>query len=370
MRTLALSGGMPIVTSPIKPMQSLTMDTIKNVEGYLAAVYMGKATLSGYLAGSERGGVAVQRLEELWSNEFSVKHSIACNSCTSALLAAFDAASMFAPDVVMPTMGMSAAAATAKIMGLKIRFTSIDNYYGIDWVRQSDSITLGINLFGQPIEYGERIGFLIEDNAQAPWAGYRGRYAGTIGDIGCWSMNVHKPLNAGEGGMITTNDDGLAKRMRGFINHGEVIGQAAGLNLRMTELTAIITLSQMQKAKEIVLRQAAIASLLNAGIGEDTDFTLPRLRPSTSSAWYCYPLRIEAAKRDWAVNALCAEGVPCRGGYTLMHQLSAFSLTSQRFRHAEEINDQLILIELASLDPSPDQITQMAEAIRDIGTHR
>jgi len=78
-----------------------------------------------------------------------------------------------------------------------------------------------------------------------------GRYTGTMGDIGVFSLNVHKPIQCGEGGMITTDDDDLADRMRAFINHGEnpisaKHAEIRGLNLRMPEVCAAISSSGMQ----------------------------------------------------------------------------------------------------------------------------
>ena len=83
---------------------------------------------------------------------------------------------------------------------------------------------------------------MIEDNAQAIYAKEGEKYAGTIGDIGVYSLNVHKSIQAGEGGICVTDDDGLADRLRGCINHGELSGMDIGLNLRMTEVTAAIAI--------------------------------------------------------------------------------------------------------------------------------
>jgi dTDP-4-amino-4,6-dideoxygalactose transaminase len=213
---------------------------------------------------------------------------------------------------------------------------------------------------------------LIEDNAQAPFVKENGKYTGTIGDIGCWSMNVHKAINAGEGGMITTNDDAINNNIRQFINHGEVSDKAStvdvGLNLRMTELTAVIVLAQMDTAGGVVVRRSEIATALYAGAYEQNGLLLPGIRKDCLHARYCFPLlATDELARNWAVRALNAEGLPCRDGYMLMPKLGPFERYPGEYPRAQDYESRMILIELCAIDPDNDQIKQMAEAIDCIG---
>src|SRR5262249_13073525 len=110
---------------------------------------------------------------------------------------------------------------------------------------------------------------LIEDVAQAPLAMENGKYAGTIGDIGVFSLNVPKHFQAGEGGIIVTRSDELALRMRMFINHSELSGfRVPGLNLRMTEITAAIAYAQLARAPELVRGRIDQAERILAAIGD------------------------------------------------------------------------------------------------------
>jgi perosamine synthetase len=385
LQKLAVEGGAPIVREPIRPLRSIVPTFYETVKNAIYQICHDKISLSGYLAGSERGGSAVQRLEEMWSAEFGIKHSIAVNSCTSALFAACRILADKSPSVpttfFVPTMGMSAAAAAPKLCGGKVIFvdTGSPNDFTLGYIplARPGDVIIAVNLFGHPArlralrDYVDaRAAFLIEDNAQAAWAEEDHVRAGTIGHIGCWSYNVHKPLNAGEGGMLTTNDDALAQELRAFINHGEVSGHRAGLNLRMHELIAVIAMSQMPHAKQIVRRRAEIATGLWGAARGTSAFVMPEEHSYCTSAWYCFAMLARGkADRDRAVKMLNAEGVPCRAGYTLIHKLKCFAWEAgtQRYPLAERLDERMVLIELCGIDPSNEQVNQMAEAIAAVG---
>jgi perosamine synthetase len=361
---LAVEGGKPIVRTPIKRRNSVDLHQVHADDKFLTDIFHDRGgTLSGYLAGSKRGGGAVQRLEDIWCREFKVNYAVACNSGTSALLAACAAAGIRRGMIVtVPTMGMSAAAAAPRLLGADIDFTDVDEYFHLS----PDDLPRGhayiaINLFGRPCRMTELRkrcdlynAVLIEDACQSLWASENGKHAGTIGHIGCYSMNVHKPLNAGEGGMLVTNDEHLAQRARAFINHGECGPQnLPGLNLRMPELTAILALSQIEPSKRIVERCREIHHKVTHNQGT----------PGIVSDHYCIPILAPTEKaRDYIVLALNAEGVPCRAGYMLMHKLPAFD-TNVTLPKAEDYERRMILIELCSIDPTDEQVEQMTEAI-------
>jgi perosamine synthetase len=373
MQTLAYRGGKPIITSPIRWRNSLSEAAIGRLLGYLSNTH--GSNLSGYLAGSERGGVGVQKLETIWSQMFGATHTIACNSATSAILAAV---AVLKPKTVhIPVMGMSAIAAAPMILGVNIIFYDVDEYYGLkmdswDYVQPGDVI-LAVNLFGHPADLVNLRAFadrhktyLIEDNAQGLAATIDKMYCGTIGHIGVWSGNVHKPLNVGEMGLLTTNDGAIAAELRGFINHGEAHGGRPGLNLRLPELTAVLALGQLQEAFKIVKRSGKIRHGLS---DQDFDkiFQIPKEREGCISAWYCMPIMTPSkAIRDQAVEMLRAEGLPCRAGYVRIDQMPAFErygAFAPDVPNADRASDQMILVELCSLDPTDTQIYQISWAL-------
>jgi perosamine synthetase len=377
---LALLGGPRAVDYQIKPYNSIDLSDLAFVEHFLDGVVLGRVPLSGYLAGKLHGGQAVQRLEEQWATTFGVRHAIACNSATSGLLAACVVVQSNDGNVIVPAMSMSATAAVPSFLSIggEVEFCDVDDHYcahpdGLADPSIKDGIAavLVTNLFGHPANIDAWRNYthvpIVEDNAQAPFAIDRKRYTGTMGDIGVFSLNVHKHFQTGEGGMIVTNNDGFAMEMRQFINHGESEGGRIGLNLRMTELTAILGLSQLQKGRKLVASRQHLAHQLTEAIQWGERLYPPKIRPDCESSYYCYPIMAtDPLTRDRAYVALKAEGVPISGGYGVLYDLPAFQGDYPTCHMAELLNERMLLIELCAIDPTEQQIKQIAEAFRKV----
>ncbi len=248
---------------PIRPYSSIGGEEAHN----LSPLFFGQGEwpLSGYLAGKERGGYSVLALEDAWCERFGVKHAIAMNSATSALLAASFAVDLHAGDeFLVSPMTMSATVAAPMFTGAKPVFCDIDRRsFALDpkrvyWANGIKAVFL-THLFGLAINEGWFTGWahqhgmkVVVDCAQSPLAREDDIYGGTIADIGVYSLNVHKHFHCGEGGVAVTNDDELAVRMRAFINHGENSNGRLGLNLRMPELCASVALTQLRKAEGLL----------------------------------------------------------------------------------------------------------------------
>jgi dTDP-4-amino-4,6-dideoxygalactose transaminase len=166
---------------------------------------------------------------------------------------------------------------------------------------------------------------LVEDCAHAHGMQWRGRGAGTLGDLGSFSMQSSKLLTAGEGGAVTTSDRVLAERVAALVNCGRrepgfdpAVEPMLGHNLRMTEWQAAVLRAQLERLPEQHERRARNARAFEAALD------VPGLAPVapdprvTRRAFYCYLLRYDASEfagvpRDHVVLALRAEGVPCSG---------------------------------------------------------
>lgn len=378
-RTLAMHGGKPLIRTPIKPLNTVTTQDIMNIGNLMGGAYNGQTPLSGYLAGSERGGNWVQRLEYQWQNTFHVEHAIACNSCTSAILAAvaLSRERHSYNRVVLPAMGMSAVAAVPTLLEMAVRFEDVDRWFCLnlapDMVHETD-IVIAVNLFGHPAYLRDlrqicdaKDAVLIEDNAQAPWAREDGTYTGTIGHIACWSMNVHKAINCGEGGMITTNDPTLARALRAFINHGETHNEVpAGLNLRMPEIIAALGIGQLHSGRDVVEHRREVRSSIMNQIAPKRLQIIPD-RAGCESSVYCLPMLAPNQRaRDWVCEALRCEGINTLAGYTLIPRMEAFTHYQANFPMADEYVSRLVLLELTSIDPTDEQCSQIAEALTSI----
>jgi len=349
--------------------QSITQDDIKAVTRFLE---MG-SPLSGYLAGNPWGGAAVQRLEEMWCTKFNRKHAICCNSATSGLHAACVAMDI-GPTmrVGVPELSMSATAAVPLYCDATLEFLDVDAHGGISYKAASNclpmDVVIGTSLWGHPIDsqWGD-IDALILDNAQGILSNYgQGTWSENIAHICVTSFNVHKQINAGEMGIISCDDAHLADAMRMFINHGEnaeaAIHASIGLNLRPTEISAILVLSQMARIDGTIYDLNWLAKRLDDHM--PSAFVPISPRPGTKSARYCYAFQVPADKRDAIIQSLTQDGVPAAPMYRPLSHLPAFQDTT-RFDGpiAEHISKTTIVFELCAWMYENDLI-QVGNALR------
>ncbi len=287
MKQLAINGG-PKVRTELFPSQ----DTFDWHEYNAVTKTMYDGRLSSYRANWTKdfyGGPKIKELEKAWSNKFGSKYSIAVNSATSGLIAACGAIGLQPGDEVIVTpWSMTCSATASMIFGALPVFADIEeDYFCLDINDVIRKITpktkaiIVVSLFGQP--YDQRINaiaknngiYVIEDAAQAPGAMYKDKYTGTLADIGVFSFNYGKHINAGEGGIITTNDQHLSLRCRLFMNHGEAVANdfpsksphwqadIVGFNFRMTELTAAIVIEQLKKFDDLLKKRLRNVSYLS-----------------------------------------------------------------------------------------------------------
>ncbi len=341
MSELAILGGKPTFRSPLKPYKSISVDEINEVNNVLKS-----GCLSGFFGSWEDGflgGPFIQKLEKNWSKKFNVKHSVSVNSNTSGLFAAMGAIGISPGDeVIVPCTTMSATAMSPIIYGGIPVFADIeDDFFCIDIESVKSKITprtkaiIAVNLFGHPAklkelkEISKRNNlYLIEDNAQAPLGQEEGAMAGTVGDIGVFSLNYHKHIHSGEGGVCVTNDSNLASRLQMIRNHAEaVVGPSGtndivnmvGFNYRMTEMSAAIADVQLKNIDEHVKKRIEIAEFLSKNLGNLEGIYVPKVRDKCNHVYYVWSAKFDheevGVSRDKFVNALNAEGFECYGGY-------------------------------------------------------
>lgn len=338
---LALLGGKKIRNKPFH-----TLPIIGKEEYTLVKKVLDSRLLSGFIAQpGERflGGPMVRRLEELYCKYFNSNHAVAMNSATSALHAALAAVGAGAGDeVIVPPYTMSASA-TAILMQKAIPvFADIDeDIFCISPQQIEAKITsrtkaiLVVHLFGQAAEMDEikkiarknRL-FVIEDCAQAPGVLYKGRKVGTIGEIGVFSLNQHKIITCGEGGVAVTNNSELALRLQLVRNHGEVVtakmGQKVfpdiiGCNYRLTEIDAAIAIAQFKRLDRLTGHRIRLAKHLTRKLKGLIGITPPKVLGQNKHVYFVYPVKFNqkeaGVSRALFIKALTAEGIPCSGGY-------------------------------------------------------
>ena len=241
------------------------------------------AVLAALASAHYIGGPNVRAFEQEVAAYCGVKHAISCASGTDALLLALRACGVEPGDEVITTpFTFVATASTVSMCGARPVFVDIDaKTYNLDPARLEAAITprtravIPVHLYGQPADLApmaelcRRHGLrLIEDAAQAFGSEYGGRKAGAYGDIGCFSFYPSKNLGAfGDGGMVVTDDDALAERLRMLANHGSRVRyhhDVLGYNSRLDELQAAILRVKLKRIDAFNAARRRIAHTYNA----------------------------------------------------------------------------------------------------------
>lgn len=288
------------------------------------------------------GGPNVRAFEQEVAAYCGVRHAISCASGTDALLLALRACGVGPGDEVITTpFTFVATASTIAMCGARPVFVDIDpRTYNIDPSRIEAAITpqtravIPVHLFGQPADLApiaelcRRYGLkLIEDAAQSFGAEYGGRKSGAYGDIGCFSFYPSKNLGAfGDGGMVITDDDTLAERLRVLANHGSrqrYHHDVLGYNSRLDELQATILRVKLKRIDSFNAARRRIAQIYNEHLA-DSGVLTPYADGKGLHVYHQYTLQSE--RRDAIQQALTEAGIASAIYYPIpLHRQAIFA---------------------------------------------
>ena len=306
--------------------------------------FLGEASSDFY------GGVHVKKFEKDCEKYFKVKHAITVNSWSSGLSCAIGALDIEPGDeVILPTMTMCACAsailqwnAIPVFADINPKTFTIDPASVITKITKRTKAIMSVDYFGQSAEMNELRKIakkynlkIISDAAQAIGSKYGKRFSGTIADIGGFSLNYHKTIHTGEGGILVTNNSKLALRMKLIRNHAEAvvhkftpnnIVNMIGRNYRMGEIEAAIGVEQLKKLKRLVKEKQEWASILIDSLKKLPGLQLPIPLKNNTHSYYAFPMLVDPkilnVSRNKILRALKAEGVPwISGDLTLIHKL-------------------------------------------------
>jgi UDP-2-acetamido-2-deoxy-ribo-hexuluronate aminotransferase len=270
-------------------------------------------------------GEAVRRFENHVSNYLGCKHALGCASGTDALQIALMALEIKPGDEIITTpFTFVATAETIAILGAVPVYVDIDERtYNIDAKKIESKITaktkavIPVHLYGQPAEMDNIMEIakkfnlkVIEDAAQAFSAEYKNKKVSTIGDIGCISYFPSKNLGAyGDGGMIITNNDELAVRIKMIASHGsqkKYYHEILGVNSRLDSLQAAILDVKLHYIE--AYGQARIKAAQKYSERLNGKVIIPYITPEVKHVFHQYSIR--AAKRDGLQHYLKEKGIP------------------------------------------------------------
>ncbi len=332
---LAIHGGPPVHVGPPIPF-------FKAVYGQEEMTAVQEVFQRGVFCAVYPAATQVRALEEDFARWLGVKHALAFSSGTTAQHAALAAVGVGPGDeVIVPPLTFISTAYTVLLQRAVPIFADVDP--GIIILDPADvrrKITprtraiVPVHWFGHPAEMDELASIarehnlaIIEDCAHAYGTRYRGRPAGTFGAAACWSLQESKMItSAGEGGMLTTDDDAIAQAARAMRDHGKsqvAVGEPVGAyrvttlgnNYRMTEIQAAFARVQLSKLAGFRERRRVCAAYLDANLADVEGLVRQDLREGAELSYTYYPVRFLSgrftADIEEIAHALTAEGIGC-----------------------------------------------------------
>jgi perosamine synthetase len=341
------------------------------------------ATKDSIMSGWLTAGPKVREFEANFAKLHHVKYAMAVTSATTALHLALVAIGIKEGDeVVVPAFTWISTANVVLYCGAKVVFVDVDRRtFNLDVKDLQSKITnrtkaiIPVHLFGLCSDIDEIKKIvkdipIIEDGACAAGASYKGRPAGSLGTIGCFSFHPRKSITTGEGGMITTNDDKLAELLSSLRNHGASISEEErhngskpfilpdfnllGFNYRMTDLQASVGIVQLSKLTKFIDERNKWADYYTKQFKEIDWIITPSYNENYKHGWQSYVLYIDESKSPLTRNQLMEKlqdiGVSTRPGTHAPHMLhfyaEKYNIKPEDFPGAMDCNNYSMSIPL------------------------
>lgn len=396
---LKLKGDLAKIIPGRDPELKITMKRIPVVEGSDRIIpvcepaiegnelrYITRCVESGWISSA---GKYIEEFEDAFSGFCGTRYGVACTSGTTALHLAMVTLGIGPGDeVIIPTFTMIATANAVRYAGgTPVFLDSEPVTFNIDPDRIEEKITertkaiVPIHTYGHPADMDKLMKiakkhnlYLIEDAAEAHGAEFKGKKAGSIGEVGCFSFYANKIITTGEGGMIVTDNEDIAKIARNLRDHAfsrerHFWHKYLGFNYRMTNLQAAIGLAQTEKIEEFVERRRRNAALYTSLLKEIKGLRTPVELKGYKSVFWMYGIIVEdefGLTRDELRRELAERGIETRTFFIPIHlQPIYYREDGERFPIAEELCMKGMYLPSASTLTEKD-INYIVENIREI----
>lgn len=337
-------------------------------------------------------GRFIREFEERWAAYCGMKYGVAVSNGTVALEIAVGCLDLHPGDeVIMPSFTIiSCAQAVTNNGGKPVMVDSDPRTWCMDVNQIAAKITLRtraimpVHMYGHPVnmdpifELARRHNLvIIEDAAEAHGAEYKGRKCGGLGDLNCFSFYANKIVTTGEGGMVLTNDEKHAERLRSLRNlcfkkerrfyHTEL-----GNNYRLTNLQAAIGLAQMERIEESVTKKRWMAHAYSQRLSDIPALQLPTEEPWAKNVYWMYGIVLDESTGMDAVEfarRLSENGVMTRPFFLGMHEQPVFHqmnlFQGERYPVAERIARQGLYLP-SGMTITQKQIDNVCQAVREV----
>lgn len=375
-KSLALFGGTPVTTTPVPFMSTaLTQADIDAVNAVLK---------SGML----RAASKCAELEERWATLTEAKFAITCANGTCALQLAYEPLIRPGDEVLVPAWSFIATVSMIVARGAIPVFVDAnpDTFQmdPRDAARKVTRRTTAIactHLYGCPADIdaiqalAEKHNLMvIYDAAQAHLATYKGKGLGAYGDVVTYSLYATKNLATGEGGIVTCNDEGLAREIKLLRSHGETdkyLHESVGYNYRMNDMAGALGCSRLDRLEEQTAQRRRNAAWYDAIIAKIEGLKAPKTTPGAEAVFHLYTAQLELGRftctRDEFCKALNAEGVPTATHYprTLPKQPALADYDNEDCPTAEALSHRVFCLPMHH-DLSDDHFRIVEEALHKV----
>ena len=305
------------------------------------------------------GGIHVQQFEKLISKFVKSKFTIAVNSGTSALQACLYSLDIKPGDeVLVPSFTFVATANSVKAVGAKPVFVDIvRENYTMDPDDLSKKVTkrtkaiIPVHLYGhvaymeEIIEVAKKNNLkIIEDASQSLGSKFKQKHAGTFSHLGCFSFYGTKVTTSGEGGAVVTDNKILCEKLKQIRNHGYTknnLMTRLGLNLRLSEINAVIGKIQMKKLPFFLKQRRKNAKILTELL-QNCDIVLPRQRKHEKPNWYLYT--VAHKNRNKVMKKLNSLGIAATAYYFTPIHKTPYYKTKKKLPNTEWASSHLLCL--------------------------
>lgn len=363
-----------------------------------------QATREPLMSGWLTQGPKVAAFEKAFAERHQVPHALAVTSCTTGLHLALAGLGIGPGDeVIVPAFTWVATANVVLYCGATPVFIDVDpQTFNLDLeqvkakVSDKTRAVIAVHLFGRCLDIDTLRAALppsvaiVEDAACAAGASWKGRPAGSLGDVAAFSFHPRKSVTTGEGGMVTTANAELAEQMNQLRNHGASLSEEQrhhgprpyllpefnllGFNYRMTDLQGAVGLVQLAKLDGFIDEREQWAQYYCEQLAGIEWLRLPTVPEGGRHGWQAFVLYVDPAKapmpRNEMMEILQAKGIATRPGTHAVHMLAyyrdRFDLKPDDFPAARDCNDHSMAIPLHNRMVAEDY-AYVVEAIRQLG---
>ncbi len=289
-------------------------------------------------------GPKLAEFEAAFARYCGTQYAVAISSGTAALHLCMAAIGIRPGDEVISTPFSFVASSNCILFeGGRPVFVDIDpDTWNIDPSRIEAAITprtraiIPVDVFGQPADMDPILAVarkhglcVVEDSCEALGARYHGRRAGALGDVGVFGFYPNKQITTGEGGMIVTNNESIARIARSMRNQGRGEGagwlthERLGYNFRLSDINCALGLAQLRRIDEILARRTRVAEMYLQRLAGDDRLRTQKIIPGVEMSWFVFVVRLAdrygEADRDRIMAELRARSIGCNRYFTPIH---------------------------------------------------